>query len=160
MATECYRVSMPERTLDDLVAHFTACTLPATEWTHTAHLRVGLWHVERYGAAGALHRLRDGIRRLNESYGNQNTATSGYHETITVAYVRLIAAFLDAADEGGADARAEALLAGPIADRNVLLMFWSKDRLMSPAARAAWTPPDLAPLRLPALLELTSDVVG
>ena len=141
---------MSERTLDDLAAHFTACTLPAAEWTHAAHLRVGLWHVERYGAVEALERLRAGIRRLNESYGNRNTATSGYHETITVAYVQLIAVYLEHADRTvSSDARAAALVAGPIGDRQVLLAFWSKDTLMSPEARAAWTPPDLAPLALP-----------
>ncbi len=152
---------MPERTLDDLAAHFTACTLPAAEWTHTAHLRVGLWHVARYGVAGALHRLRPGIGRLNESHGNQNTATSGYHETITAAYVRLIAAFLDAAgSDATTDARADALLSSPLADRRVLLSYWSAEALMSPAARARWTPPDLAPLALPVLLGGTSDAAG
>ena len=141
---------MSERTVEDLAARFTACTLPASEWTHTAHLRVGLWHVELYGAAEALDRLRAGIRKLNESHGNQNTATSGYHETITEAYVRLIAAFLDASGAGqSTDERASALLASPIAHRGVLFTFWSKDVLMSPAARAAWTPPDVAPLLLP-----------
>jgi hypothetical protein len=141
---------MPERSVEDLVAHFTACTLPASEWTHTAHLRVGLWHVEQYGPDEALHRLRSGIRKLNESHGNQNTPTSGYHETITEAYVRLIAAFLDASDAAAStDERASALLASAIAPRSVLFTFWSKDVLMSSAARAAWTPPDVAPLQLP-----------
>lgn len=141
---------MPERTLDDLAARFAACTLPASEWTHAAHLRVGLWHVARYGADEALARLRHGIRRLNESHGNQNTATDGYHETMTAAYVQLIAAFLDASDPTlTTAARADALVASALAERQILFSFWSKAVLMSPEARTAWTPPDLAPLAWP-----------
>jgi len=33
--------------LDELVTAFTACTLPRAAWTHTAHLSVGAWAVER-----------------------------------------------------------------------------------------------------------------
>jgi hypothetical protein len=141
---------MASRSVDDLAAGFAACTLPAADWTHTAHLRVGLWHVRRYGAADALDRLRAGIRRLNESHGNTNTATSGYHETITVAYVQLLAAFLDTCDvTASLDACADALIAGPLGERTVLLTYWSKDVLMSTDARTGWVPPDLAPLALP-----------
>ena len=62
---------------DALAARFTALTLRKDEWTHAAHLTVGAWHVDRYGAADALTRLREGIRRLNESHGNENSATAG-----------------------------------------------------------------------------------
>ena len=137
-------------TLDDLAAQFLAATLPRAQWTHEAHLRVGTWHVERFGAAEALPRLRAAIRRLNDAHGTANTPTGGYHETITAAYVTLLAAFLAAA---GADlpleARVERLLAGPLADRSLLLRFWSRETLMSPAARAGWVAPDLTPLGLP-----------
>jgi hypothetical protein len=80
--------------LDHLIEGFLACSLREEEWTHHAHLAVGLWHVEQLGAEEALACLRQGIRRLNESFGNVNTPTSGYHETITCAYVRLLTQFL------------------------------------------------------------------
>jgi hypothetical protein len=35
--------------LDDLVARFRARTIPKSEWTHVAHLAVGLWHVHTHG---------------------------------------------------------------------------------------------------------------
>ena len=81
--------------LDDFAARFVACTLSRDEWTHQAHLRVGAWHVHRYGPEEALTRLRSGIRRLNESFGGVNSATHGYHETITRAYVQLLSQFLE-----------------------------------------------------------------
>jgi hypothetical protein len=136
--------------LADLVAQFLDASLPRAQWTHQAHLRVGAWHVDRFGADQALARLRAAIRRLNDAHGTANTPTSGYHETVTAAYVTLIAAFLIATDAATPlDDRVERLLAGPLADRAVLLRFWSRDTLMSPAARAAWVAPDLAPLAPP-----------
>jgi hypothetical protein len=140
------------RTLDDLVAGFRARTLTHAEWTHAAHLSVGAVYVSRHGAAEALARLRDEIPRLNDSHGKINSATSGYHETITAAFVRLL-------DEGLAsfapdvplERRVEALLAGPLGGSRVLLAFWSRDLLMSPRARADWVPPDLRELAFAAL---------
>src|SRR5690606_29734789 len=84
-----------ELRLEDLVARFLPGTLPGEEWTHEAHLAVGLWHVHRYGAEEAIDRLRAGITALNARHGTPNTETRGYHETITVAYVRLLDQFLN-----------------------------------------------------------------
>jgi hypothetical protein len=42
--------------------------------------------------------------------------------------------------------RAFDLLAGPLAARDMLFTFYSRDRLMSRAARFEWLEPDLAPV--------------
>jgi pyrimidine operon attenuation protein/uracil phosphoribosyltransferase len=139
--------------LERLASRFVAATLPKPEWTHLAHLKVGAWHVDRYGPAEALARLRTRITRLNERHGTINSASSGYHETITRAYVRLLAQFLDACPPGLLlGDRAARLVSGPLADKNVLFAFYSRDRLMSPRARAEWVEPDLAPLELRSIL--------
>jgi hypothetical protein len=131
-----------------LAERFAALTLPKEEWTHVAHLAVGAWYVDRHGAEDALPRLRDGIRRLNVSIGGANTPTSGYHETITAAYVTLIAAFLDACPpELPLAARVDRLLASRLAGRDILFLFYSRERLLSTDARARWVEPDLGPLR-------------
>jgi hypothetical protein len=57
--------------LEDLVRRFNACNVPRPEWTHAAHLAVGLWHVSQYGRRDALVRLRAGITRLNEQWRRQ-----------------------------------------------------------------------------------------
>ncbi len=139
--------------LNVLAEMFRTATLPRAQWTHQAHLRVGAWHVHHFGASEALVRLRHGIRALNVSHGTANTPTGGYHETITAAYVTLIAAFLAADDRHlPLEDRVDRMLAGPFADRALLLRFWSQETLMSPAARAAWVPPDRVPLALPLAL--------
>ena len=121
--------------IDALATRFAAAAIPATEWTHHVHLIVGTWHVARYGADAALDRMRAGIRRLNAAHGTIDSDTRGYHETITCAFVRLLAAFLATrpTDEPLA-ATVAALLAGPLAARDVLLRHYSRERLLSVAA--------------------------
>lgn len=143
---------MTEADLDDLVQRFDACAVPRREWTHTAHLAVGLWYAGRHGADAALERLRSGIRRLNESNGVENSATNGYHETVTCAYVRLLAAFAERHAEQPAAQRLELLLESALAERSALLVFYSRERLESSQARLAWLEPDLCPLSLDAAL--------
>jgi NTE family protein len=144
---------VPRLDADDLAVRFNALTLRKAEWTHLSHLAVGAWHVHRYGADDALQRLREGIRRLNESHGGHNTATADYHETITAAYVRLLAEFLATCpDDMPLPQRVERLMGSPLVERGLLLRVFSRDRLMSEAARAWWIEPDLAPLGLRSVL--------
>jgi hypothetical protein len=137
---------MTDAQLEDLARGFTELTLPKPEWTHAAHLSVGLWHVCRYGRDDALVRLRAGITRLNESHGTVNSATGGYHETITRAYAHLLSDFAARHPDKTPAERVTTLLTDPLADRKALLRFYSRPRLESSAARLDWVEPDLAPL--------------
>lgn len=129
--------------LDRLRARFTAQQIPAAEWTHATHLRVGAIHVFALGPDEALTRLRAGILRLNRSHGTPETPTRGYHETITRAYVELLALFLDRFPPATPLApRIDALMKSPLAHRDALFTFYDRARLLSPEARAAWTAPD------------------
>ena len=58
----------PYQDLDEiewLVARFVKRTLPCPEWTHRAHLTVGLCTLRDYPPGEALRLVRDGIRRYN-----------------------------------------------------------------------------------------------
>jgi hypothetical protein len=101
----------------------------------------------------ALDEFRAGILRLNEAHGTPNSDTRGYHETITRAYLRLIAAFLATSPPVHSLAECvQALLASPVARRGVLLACYSEARLMSVAARRSWLEPDRAALELASLV--------
>ena len=131
----------------ELAQRFEDAAIPAAEWTHAMHLRVGAILVDRLGREGALTRLRQGIRRLNEAHGTANSPSRGYHETITAAYVRLIAQFLASCPAGmPIEERIEEMVTGTLSEREFLLCFYSRERLMSEEARAKWVEPDLAPL--------------
>ncbi len=128
-----------------LVNQFEELTLPKERWTHSAHLTVAAVYVEAHGGE-AVAWIRDGIQRLNAHFGVNQTATSGYHETLTIAWTRLISDHL-------ANLPAETRLADRVAsvierftDRSVILNYYSRDRIMSTEARYGWVAPDLAEL--------------
>lgn len=130
-----------------LLRDFERRAIPEDEWTHRAHLRVAFSYLCRFDAPTALRCLRRGIDALNRSHGKPNA----YHETITVAWVRILAErmgnrtpwmhshrFLDVhADLVGPDSL------GP------LLVHYTRERLLGPEARAAFVEPDRAPLPPP-----------
>ena len=135
--------------LEHIARQFLAGTIPFEEWTHQAHLAVGTWHVSRYGAEEALTRLRVGIQSLNERHGTPNSLTRGYHETITRAYVQLLAEFLASCPQDmSLQEQVVHLLEGPVADKKLLFKFYSRETLMSARAKSEWVEPDIAPLNL------------
>jgi hypothetical protein len=127
-------------------------THPYAEWTHAAHFAAALWllrHPEvlrRHGGMGPI------IRRYNDAVGVPNSATRGYHATITIASLRGAAGFLAGAGPDVALAPVLAgLLASPLGQSRWLLDHWSELRLMSLEARRGWLEPDRAPLPFPPL---------
>ncbi len=134
------------RPLDELASAFIARTLPKAEWTHEAHLRVGTWHVVHHGRDEAMVLLRERIARYNESVGGVNTDQDGYHDTITWFYVAMIADHLGRADRSrGVEALADEVFAA-LGDRQLPYQYYSKDHLMSVAARRGIVEPDLREL--------------
>jgi hypothetical protein len=135
----------------ELVARqFVNCTLPKDEWTHAAHLRVGLWHARNFPPDEALTHVREGIMRLNEAHGTPNTDSGGYHETITRFYLLYIGRFLAAADPHIArpldDLAAE--LIAQHGHRDLPLRYYSRELINSVQARRNWVEPDLLPIVL------------
>ena len=130
-----------------LVRLFLDRSLPKPAWTHVAHLRVGLWHVRRFGAVRAIELLRERISCYNEAVGTANTNTSGYHETLTVFYVKVIDAFVSAdASRAQAAGTLERRLLEAVGDRELPLRYYSRECLFSTEARRQWVAPDLQPL--------------
>ena len=134
---------MLETETDRIARQFLDATLPLEEWSHHAHLRVGLWHLLHYSAAEALDRLRVGIRSYNAACGVANTDTSGYHETITRLYVVLIAHFLDQRDYTEPVDELAFDLIEAIGDTKLPFTYYSRERLMSKEARRRWVEPDI-----------------
>ena len=121
-------------------------TLPVEEWTHGAHLCAGtaFWH--EFGLAGAEAAMPNAIRRFNESVGTQNTDSAGYHHTITLFYLRVIAQRLEGCRSEPIGDLATSVLNSPLADRTYPLGFYSKALLFSVEARRGWVAPDLTPI--------------
>jgi hypothetical protein len=139
-----HRVDEVER----LVREFEACTLPGERWTHEAHLMVALWYLMRHTEAEATRLIREGIRRYNLSRGVEMTKDGGYHETITLFYIRAIRRYLTDSRDERAQTPA-ALVDGLIAacgEKNFPFEYYSRERLLSWEARTGWLEPDLKSL--------------
>ena len=115
-------------------------------WTHGAHLLTGACYVHGLGREAALERMRVCVRRYNESVGGKNTETSGYHETITVMWIRLLDGLRR---EVGAMERAEfAQLAVErfVGEKDVYKRYYDFDVVGSVEARREWVAPNLMAL--------------
>jgi hypothetical protein len=128
--------------IEAMVRSFEDGSLPRSEWTHSSHLLVGLWYLSRHARDQGTRLVRDGIKRYNHIHGRD----SGYHETITLAWLAVIAGFLAGCDRAEPiSVLAERLIDG-CGDKDHLLRYYSRPLLMSDAARRAWVPPDRRPI--------------
>lgn len=126
-----------------LVRSFEERTIEKREWTHTAHLTVGLYYLKRLPFAVAKNVMRDGIHWLNDRHGTPNTESSGYHETLTVFWLKRIWNFLDSrSDNTDLAALANELILNH-KDPGQPLMFYSSGLLFSAKARRDYHPPDI-----------------
>jgi hypothetical protein len=131
--------------IEALVAAFEDTTLPYPQWTHGAHLTVGMWYRLWYGGDDAVHRVRAGIRRYNAAHANEPMRV-GYHETMTRFWLWMIGDYLGRTPIVGSLADLANGLIAACVDRELPFRYYSRERLMSDAARAAWIDPDLRPL--------------
>ena len=130
--------------VNELAKAFETLTLPKSEWTHAAHLVVGLYYCYHHAPNDAKNLVTDGILRLNDAHGTANTDTSGYHETITVFWLRTVAEFLEKTGrEKGLAELANKLLAD-CGDPQLPFKYYSRERLFSTKARRDFVEPDLA----------------
>ena len=132
-----------EEQLETFLQAFPAGAIPKPEWTHRAHLAAAGLCVWRDPVA-ALETMRAGILRLNEQHGTANTATSGYHETLTVFWVAIVQDFcttrLRQPRHIVINQLMDAFPSGLFRD------YYSFDVVNSGEARRRWLPPDLRPL--------------
>lgn len=126
----------------ELLARFHRQGFTRAEWTHEMHVRMGWIHLRRWSFDDALNRMRDGIRALNESSGVVNDDSGGYHETITRAWLTLIATAASNASDSAVFLRETP----EMRDKGLLLRHYSEDVLKRREARLKWMQPDVVPL--------------
>ena len=122
-----------------LVERFEQRTLPYEHWTHRAHLAVAISYVQQFSFDDALTRIRNNIQTYNRECGDPN----GYHETITVAFLKKISAE-HASERSKPTIHEEVARVAQICTIEWLHSYYSKDVLSSADAKIGWIPPDLA----------------
>lgn len=126
---------------DAFLAAVAAGERPGGRFAHEDHLRLAWIVLRRDGLALGEERVADLIRHLAAALG----APGRYHDTVTRAWTRLVAAALSGMP--GDSSFAEFLAAHPaLASRDGLDRHFSPELLAGPEARARWVAPDRAPL--------------
>jgi hypothetical protein len=135
-----------EQEIADFVAQFEAGTLPKERWTHGAHLLTGAWYVHTLGVEAATARMRERVKAYNLAVGGMNTETAGYHETLTVFWIKRLALFRQQQGDPARVAFCAAAVREFEGRRGILREFYGFDVIASREARLAWIAPDLEEL--------------
>lgn len=131
------------REIDKLITAFQSATLPRTEWNHEAHLIVALWYLLNYPESQAINRLRYGIQRYNRLCGIKTTKDNGYHETLTMFWVKMLIGYVLKEAENNGLAEIYPSLRERLGDVSLPFKYYSRERLLSWQARINWLEPDL-----------------
>jgi hypothetical protein len=123
---------------------FEDCTLPFAEWRHRAHLKVAYLYLYELPFDEALAKARKNIKRYNAATNTPEALERGYHETITVSWMRLVDFTLC---ERGPAASADQFVEreAQFLNKEALLKFYSREQLISWRAKSEFVEPDLAP---------------
>ena len=101
---------------------------------------MGAGYVVRYGEK-AVDEMRRGIKRHNAAVGTLDTQDSGYHETLTRFWIRVLSLLGAGYSDPWLAARHAVEKFGE--DRDLHRLYYSFDVVKDTAARTAWVPPDL-----------------
>ena len=134
-----------------LVQKFEQAILPAEEWTHHAHLTVGLWHLQHYDEFESIIRLRSRIISLNNVHGTPNTAMRGYHETITLFWVWILKEYICRNNFRDIPECYNEFLSSKYQKAGLLFQFYTREFLFTVKARAVWVGPDIKELDFDAI---------
>jgi hypothetical protein len=122
--------------------------IPLDEFNHHAHVSVAYELLSRFPIDMAIERMRTAIHAYNAHHNVEQTQTSGYHESLTIAWMRIIHCVM--AMQGPAAGADAFLEQNPfLLCRTLLRLYYSRERIMSWDARTGWVEPDLAPLPEP-----------
>jgi hypothetical protein len=132
--------------INTLIRQFEGKTLPKSDWTHHAHLTVGLYYSYYNPMHESLCIMKSKIITYNEAVGTINTPSSGYHETLTLFWLKIIDNFLQDRSQLPLHELCNIFLSSPQANKELPLRHYSKERLFSVQARATWIEPDVRPI--------------
>ena len=129
--------------IHSLIKRFEARKLPKEEWTHLAHLVAAIWYCSTFPLKEALEIVRTKISQYNESLGNSNTDSDGYHESITKFWLLTAKHFLANKSSESLSTLCDDFINSKRSQSDFILMFYSKEKLFSVEARRNWVQPDL-----------------
>jgi hypothetical protein len=131
-----------ERDVLDLIHSFEKASIPRSDWKHPEHLVVAFYYVTHFEIETAIEKMRTGILNLlANGFSVDLTKEMPYHETITIFWIKTVAAFNAVSD--GKPLRDKIDQMVTMFDKDYLLKFYSRELLFSDRARAEFVEPDV-----------------
>lgn len=132
---------------EEFLKKFEAGLFPREQWHHKEHIKVAYLYLRQMPFEQAITRVRQRIKAHNLAQGVSESPTSGYHETMTHAWLRLVEVTLK---EYGPTENADAFYEqnSQLWQKKTLRLFYSRELFMAPRAKIEFVEPDLAPLPL------------
>ena len=125
-----------------LVHAFETATIPASEFTHVAHIAVALSYLAELPTDAALEKMREKIRAFAAHHGLNNL----YHETLTIFWMRLLDHVADSCDPDLPLWQRINLIVARWGTRAPIDAHYSPERIKSEEARKNYVPPDRLPV--------------
>lgn len=130
---------------DQAIAHeverLETCAFAAGTFGHAQHIAVAMWYLAHEPYEAALVRIRASLQRFLAHHG----LATGYNETLTVFWMRLLQHLMEAMPERPLHEQVNAVL-----DRyGTMAPVWAhyrRDTVFSEEAQMEWVEPDLVPL--------------
>jgi hypothetical protein len=125
-----------------VIESFENASISRDDWRHAEHLVVANHYLSENDLDAAVAKMREGIFRLLRAFKVDLTKEMPYHETLTVFWMRTVAEFRKT--KNGATTTLE--LCNELVerfDKDYPLRFYTRERLFSDEARAAFVEGDL-----------------
>src|SRR5579885_1772959 len=131
-----------ESEVQQVVTKFADCGYELAEFTHARHVTVACWYLCTLPSAEALERMRAALQRFIAHHHRQ-----GYHETITRFWMELLDEYLRGLPEGMTSLERINLAVEAHSEKDVLFRYYTREFVMSEAARSEWVEPDVSSWR-------------
>ena len=132
-----------EEALDQFLEDFEQARIPFSDWTHAAHIAMACCYIRKLPRADLLPTVRRNIRNYNARGGGKNTDTSGYHETLTVLWLWVLADYLQSFPEQTPRIEQVRMAVDKFSADRLYPQYYSYDVVKSGEARRRWMEPDM-----------------
>ncbi len=128
----------------ELLSLFEEQAISNEAWTHEYHIRVASIYLKSYSFEEAVDRVKQGIKKLNAANSVPESQFRGFHETITLGWLRLLRFKLHSKH---ANSSLDLIEKCPeLLNSKLLNEYYSEARLMSLEAKQNFIEPDIKTL--------------
>jgi len=125
--------------IEDVVKRFEECAYSPEEFVHAKHLTVAACYFVRLEPQAAREKMRAGLRKFITHHGK-----NGYHITITEFWLHLVERSVrQRRDHHRGAVSIVNEIVERLRDKNLIYEYFSRDRINSANAKAAWIEPDI-----------------